>query len=137
MDGQDIRWIQRFSNFEKAFKQLESAIELNKLRPLSDLEKQGLIEGFECTFELARKTLKDYLEFKNMEAQFPRDVIKKSFQYFLLGDGDVWIDMLEKRNLLAHTYDETNAALAYNLITKLFYPQLLLFRATIIRVRHK
>jgi len=65
-----------------------------------------LIQRFEYTFELAWKTLKDYLEANEVITKFPRDVIKAAFQYELIKDGEVWMDMLEKQNLLAHTYDE-------------------------------
>ena len=137
MSAQDIRWKQRFSNFKKALHQLDSAVLLSETRELTDLEKQGLIQSFEYTFELAWKTLKDYLETNNVETQFPRDVIKKSFQYNILDSGDIWIDMLEKRNLMAHTYDETNAKIAYNLILKNFYPQLALFYASLAQHIHE
>lgn len=100
----EIRWRQRFSNFHKAFNQFEEAI--NDYEKLSVLEKEGLIQRFEYTFELAWKTLKDYLEAKEVDAKFPRDVIKAAFHYEIIKDGEVWMDMLEKRNILAHTYDE-------------------------------
>ena len=62
MSTTDIRWIQRLSNYAKALKRLKDAVELEKERPLSNLEKQGLIQAFEFTHELAWKTLKDLLE---------------------------------------------------------------------------
>ena len=116
---------------------MENAVLLVKTRELTDLEKQGLIQSFEYTFELAWKTLKDYLEANSVDAQFPRDVIKKGFQYTILDDGDIWIDMLEKRNLMAHTYDETNAKIAYDLILKHFYPQLVLFCSSLTQFIHE
>lgn len=124
MSDQDIRWKQRFANFEKAFLRLNDAIDLSQSRALSDLEKQGLIQGFEYTFELAWKTLKDFLEHQQVEAKFPREVIKRGFQYDLIDDGDVWIDMLEKRNLMAHAYDEATAQTAYELIGEQYVKQL-------------
>lgn len=69
MNEKLIWWKYRFQNFEKAFAQLESAVE--KLDSLSDLEKEGLVQRFESTFELARKTLKDYLESQKVEVKFP------------------------------------------------------------------
>ncbi len=124
MTSKDIRWEQRFSNYTKAFLHLESAIQLSKTRSLSDLECQGLIQGFEYTFELAWKTIKDYLEYMQVEVKFPRDVIKKGFQYDLIDDGEIWIDMLEKRNLMAHAYDESKAKTAIELITSQYFEQL-------------
>ncbi|MCK5741779.1 MAG: nucleotidyltransferase substrate binding protein, partial [Chlorobi bacterium] len=64
----DIRWIQRFDNYKKAFSNLKNAVDLSQKRDLSDLEKQGLIQSFEFTYELAWKTLKDYLNYMQVEA---------------------------------------------------------------------
>lgn len=111
----DIRWKQRYQNFEKAFKLLEEAV--TKIE-LSDLEKAGVIQIYEFTFELAWKTVKDFLEEKEVLVKFPKDTIKEAFKYEIVDDGDLWMDMLEKRNLMAHTYNETNAELAYKLITE-------------------
>jgi len=66
-----------------------------------------MVQRFEYTFELAWKTLKDYLEEQQVNAKFPREVIKQSFHYEIIQDGEIWMDMLEKRNLMAHTYEET------------------------------
>ena len=120
----DIRWIQRFDNYKKAFSNLKNAVDLSQKRDLSDLEKQGLIQSFEFTYELAWKTLKDYLNYMQVEAKFPREVMKQSFSFELIADGDIWMDMLEKRNLMAHTYDEETFQLAYDLITNKYFAQL-------------
>lgn len=117
----DIRWKQRFQNFEKAILQLREAV--NK-KNLSDLEKAGLIQVYEFTFELAWKTMKDYLEEKEVVVKFPRDAIKEGIMYEVIKDGDVWMDMLQKRNLMSHTYDEKNAVLAYQLIVNEYFKEL-------------
>ena len=72
----------------------------------------ALSQTYEITFELAWKTLKDFLESKEVVAQFPRDVIKEAFKNKIIREGETWLDMLEKRNLMSHTYDETTAGLA-------------------------
>jgi len=100
----DIRWKQRFANFKKAFAQLTEAVE--RIDVLSQLEKEGLVQRFEYTFELGWKTLKDYLESKGIDAKYPRDVIKESFRNELIDDGEEWLEMLDKRNAMAHAYDE-------------------------------
>lgn len=119
--SEDIRWKQRFNNFEKALKRLAEA--LNKTG-LSNLEKAGVIQIYEFTFELAWKTMKDFLEAKEVAVKFPRDTIKEAFKYEMIEDGELWLDMLHKRNLMAHTYDETLAELAYKLIVDHYYDAL-------------
>lgn len=103
-DNPDIRWKQRFQNFDNAFAQLSEAVA--SVKQLSVLEKEGMVQRFEYTFELAWKTLKDFLESKNVDARYPREVIKKSFEYEIIEDGEIWLEMLEQRNLMAHTYNQ-------------------------------
>jgi len=100
----EVRWKQRFQNFKKAFDLMISAVEKPNL---SRLEKEGLIQRFEYTFELAWKTLRDYMRFGGVETDLPRDVIKEAFANGLIKDGQTWIDMLDKRNLMSHVYDES------------------------------
>lgn len=101
----DIRWKQRFKNFEKAYNLLKEGLDLN-IKNLSNLEKEGVIQRFEYTFELAWKTVKDYLEFEGIKVNFARDAIKEAFAAEIIDNGEVWIDMIEGRNLTSHTYDE-------------------------------
>lgn len=119
--AEDIRWKQRFENFEKALALYESAA---KQKKLSVLEQAGLIQLFELTFELAWKTLKDYLEEQGVAAKFPRETIKEGFKYDFIKDGDIWMDMLSKRNLIAHTYDEYNAIWSVRLIKDTYLAEL-------------
>ncbi len=118
--NKEIRWRQRFSNFNKAFLKLQEAANLNESE-ISDLEQEGLIQRFEYTFELSWKLLKDYLESKAVIERFPRDVIKEAVAGGILEDGEVWMEMLEKRNLLAHTYNESNFKKSVNLIRSSYF----------------
>ena len=77
---------------------------------------QDIIQSFEFSFELAWKTLKDYLESQGILASFPREVLKLAFQHGILDQGTIWLEMLEQRNLLAHTYNEALAQKAHHLI---------------------
>ncbi|HHW47184.1 MAG TPA: nucleotidyltransferase [Clostridiaceae bacterium] len=114
----DIRWKQRYSNFKKAAMQLKEFIEKDEL---NKFEAQGLIKCFEYTFELAWKTMKDYLEHEGFNVRSPRNAIQTAFQVELISDGHTWIDALEKRNLMAHTYDEERAKEAEKLIREKYY----------------
>jgi nucleotidyltransferase substrate binding protein (TIGR01987 family) len=103
----DIRWQQRFQNFNRAFVLLRSAFEGRSLEQFSDLEQEGIIQRFEYSYELAWKTMKDYLEANGViiTPVTPRTVIKEAFAAGMIDNGQVWIDMMLHRNLLAHTYD--------------------------------
>ena len=102
----DIRWKQRFDNFDRAFVLLREVNDRG-VDTLSQLEKEGAIQRFEFAFELAWKTIKDYLEQDGIvvKPSTPRNVIKEAFAASLIDDGQVWIDMMLHRNLLSHTYN--------------------------------
>jgi nucleotidyltransferase substrate binding protein (TIGR01987 family) len=102
----DIRWKQRFEHFEKALLLLREA--LADVESLSALEKEGTVQRFEFTVELAWKTLKDFLEHSGivLEPVTPKNVVKQAFAARIIPDGQLWIDMLDCRNRLSHTYDE-------------------------------
>jgi nucleotidyltransferase substrate binding protein (TIGR01987 family) len=102
----DIRWKQRFENYEKALLLLREA--LADVESLSKLEKEGAVQRFEFTVELAWKTLKDYLEYSGvvLEQSTPKNVIKQAFVAKIIPDGQLWIDILDCRNQMSHTYDE-------------------------------
>ena len=107
----DVRWQQRFENFNKAFAQLAKAAALAEQRTLTDLEQQGLIQAFEFTHELAWKTLKDYLALTGSTARLhgSRDATREAFSLGLLHDGNAWMRMIDHRNETTHTYDEKTA----------------------------
>jgi len=107
--NQDIRWKQRFENLQAAHRTLKQSVEANSKTPNNMLIQMALIKSFEMTFELSWKTMKDYLVYNGIDVKLPRDVIKQAFANELIADGQVWIDMLEERNLMAHTYDEAQA----------------------------
>ena len=120
---QDIRWKQRFENFQRALKQLSLAMDLKAQRPLSDLEQQGLIQGFEFTHELAWNVLKDYLEMEGIQGLVgSRSTAREAFKRGLVMDGEVWMDMIEKRNLSSHTYNQTVALTIVEAIAVRYYP---------------
>jgi len=112
--NQDVRWEQRFQNFDRAAILLREPVERD-IATLSALEKDGTIHRFELVVELAWKTLKDYLEYEGQIIQpvTPRNVIKEAFAAGILRDGQVWIDMLDHRNLLSHTYDASTFEQAF------------------------
>lgn len=117
----DSRWRQRFQNYQKSFAQLKKSVDI--VNP-SDVERAGLIQFFEMTFELAWKTLKDYLEAQGFQVASPRETLKQAFQIQLITQGHEWLDALDDRNLTAHTYDEAKAKNIERLIREKYFPLL-------------
>jgi len=116
----DIRWIQRFDNYKKALNQLNKFV--NK-KELSELERQGLVKAFEYTFELAWKTLKDFLEYQGQTDIFgSRDTIRKAFQLNLIEEGEEWMDMIKSRNKTSHTYNEETAQEICRVVIGIYAP---------------
>ncbi len=103
MKGKELRWKQRFVNFEKAFHLLERTLDIENP---SEAEKGGLIHFYETCFELAWKSMRDYLENEGYEVKSPRQTIKQAFQIELIADGELWLNALEDRNQTEHIYDE-------------------------------
>lgn len=106
MSDQDIRWQQRFINFQRAFLLLREAMERDPAQ-LSQLEKEGIIQRFEYTFELAWKVLKDKLENDGIELDkiSPKAVVRQAFTAKYISNPDIWLKMIGDRNLMSHTYD--------------------------------
>lgn len=118
-----IRFVQRLENFQKAYSLLYEALQSQSLEEMNDLEKEGLIQRFEYTYELSWKCLKDYLEYSGviLEPLTPRQVIKEAFVAQLIENGDAWIAMLESRNRMSHDYDrkyfeETMESIAFSFV---------------------
>ena len=117
----DIRWKQRFENFDKSYKLLNKYAK----QPITtELERAGIIQFFEMTFELAWKVLKDYLEAQEYLVKSPREAVKQAFQIGLIDNGHVWMDALSNRNLTTHTYDEELANKMTNEIITMYLPEL-------------
>lgn len=117
----EIRWKQRFTNFEKAYNLLNQYID----KPIeTELERAGIIQFFEISFELSWKLMKDYLEAQEISVKSPRETIKEAFQIQLIENGHIWIDALSDRNLTVHTYDEEIAKKMVQDIANTYFPEL-------------
>jgi nucleotidyltransferase substrate binding protein (TIGR01987 family) len=102
MSSQDIRWKQRFDNFDKAFLRLSEAMELSEL---NELERNGLVQRFEFTLELAWKVMKDFLEEQGFEFNpSPKDTFRKAQNAHYIDYAQALIDGLDIRNALSHDY---------------------------------
>jgi nucleotidyltransferase substrate binding protein (TIGR01987 family) len=123
MNVSDIRWQQRFANYKNALAQLKNAVELSKQRELSQLEKQGVIQAFEFTHELAWNVLKDYLQDQGNQAiKGSKDATREAFKVELIVDGEQWMAMIQSRNVSSHTYDEQTAEQMVTVIIRDYFP---------------
>lgn len=107
MQPSDVRWKQRFENFQKAMALLNGSILVENP---SILERAGLVQFFEMAYELAWNLLKDFLEAQGFtDMNTPRSAIKKAFESGIIPDGRGWMDLMVDRNLTVHIYDERKA----------------------------
>ena len=126
ISSQDIRWKQRFQNYEKAFKRLSRAIEVVKSASDDDLLQSGLVQTYEYTFELAWKASKEYLidqGFSN-DLHFPKQVLRAAYENHMIDDEAVWLKMLSSRNSTSHIYDDRVATAIAKDIATSFLPVL-------------
>lgn len=98
------RWHYRFANYRRAFLLLQEALDEPEL---TQLEQEGTIQRFEYTMELAWKVMKDYLEAQNLVLRqvTPKAVIRAASEAQLIDDAEAWMDALDDRNRMSHTYD--------------------------------
>jgi nucleotidyltransferase substrate binding protein (TIGR01987 family) len=127
----DIRWQQRFANYKKALQKLKEAAALD-LENMSDLEKEGMIQRFEYTHELAWNTLRDFLRYQGVVTQMigSRDTTREAFSSGIIRSGDIWMEMIKSRNLTSHTYNEDTANAIFSRIVVDFLPLFLELEAT-------
>ena len=118
----DVRWLQRFDNFKKAFAQLEAGVELATEGELSRLEKEGLIQRFEYTQELAWQTIKDFYEYMGETGiQGSRDAFRLAVKRGLISNGKVFMETIKSRNKTVHTYNEEVADEILHAIIEEYY----------------
>ena len=118
----EIRWKQRFQNFEKAYEVFQRRIDEYEDNQDSEAYQMALIQSFEITIELSWKVLKDYLQNLGTEVHSPKQVIRQAFQFEVIANGEGWMEALELRNLTTHTYDDEVAAKVLNFISGNFHP---------------
>jgi nucleotidyltransferase substrate binding protein (TIGR01987 family) len=131
----DVRWKQRFENYQKALHKFVEAINFIKDNNsktddvLKDIIKEGLIQRFEYTHELAWNVMKDYATYQgNTTVGGSRDATREAFQLQLISDGAMWMDMIGSRNKTSHTYNEATAAEIYTKIINDYFPAFLEFQ---------
>lgn len=132
-EQKDIRWEQRFSNFQKALRKLTKAVNIvnendskneDQLNAsVQEILKEGLIQRFEYTHQLAWNVMKDYAEYQgNNEISGSRDATREAFKMGLIADAEGWMDMIKSRNETSHTYNEETANAIILKIIQVYHP---------------
>lgn len=142
-NGFDIRWIQRFDNYQKALARLQEAADIvsNAISSPIDrnsiqLLKEGLLQRFEFTQELAWKTIKDYLEFQGEEnIMGSRDAFRHALRLGIIND-DRWLNSITDRNITSHAYDESEAGIIYDNVIKVYLPLFINFQKKMIELQN-
>jgi len=118
---QDIRWKQRFANFEKAYFQLEQAVNTYD-DSAESIIKEGIIQRFEFTHELSWKVMKDYLIYEGFQnITGSRSATRVAFNIDLIKEGQCWMDMIDSRNKTVHTYHENILEQEYKKVVNEYY----------------
>lgn len=139
MQGTDIRWIQRLENFRKALERLNEAAtiigsNLQLGSEVTDLLREGLIQRFEYTHELAWNVMKDYAEYQgNTEIRDSRDAIRWALQNGL-ADDKAWMKSIEDRNLSSHDYDRPTADAIFSKVIGTYLPLFNRFEQTMVSI---
>lgn len=132
--NQDLRWQQRFEQYCKALHQLESAVKTYASTDL-DIIKEGIIQRFEFTHELAWKLMQDILKSQGFfDIIGSRTATKMAFNQGLITKGEIWMAMIKSRNLTVHTYDEQILNSEYGKITEDYLPLMIEFKQNIERL---
>ncbi len=138
-EDKDIRWIQRLNNYRKALNRLTQAVrivagQMGSEEEIDDLLKEGLIQRFEYTHELAWKVMKDYAEYQGYtDIRGSRDAIRKAFEMGLITDKR-WMESIEDRNMTSHNYDDETAEEIYEAIVNTYHPLFMAFEEKMARL---
>lgn len=138
-ENKDIRWMQRFDNYRKALRLLGQAVEIvsqqvNGDEAVEDLLKEGLIQRFEYTHELAWKVMKDYAEYQGYtDIRGSRDAFRKAFEMGIITDKR-WMESIADRNLTLHNYDDETAEAIYEAVVNVYYPLFVQLESTMLQL---
>ena len=138
-ENKDIRWMQRFDNYRKALRFLGQAEEIvsqrgNEDEAVEDLLKEGLIQRFEYTHELAWKVMKDYAEYQGYtDIRGSRDAFRKAFEMEIITDKR-WMESIADRNLTSHNYDDETAEAIYEAVVNVYYPLFVQLESTMLQL---
>lgn len=109
----------KLNNYQDALKRLKEAIAEFTQVNSSDVVRDGLIQRFEFTYELAWKTTRDYLATQGIvDKNSPKSVLREAFTQRLIDDELVWLEMIDDRNKTTHLYSQEEAVRVANKIVE-------------------
>lgn len=118
------RWEERISDLKKALDRLEEAISISKELDITTL-RDGVIQRFEFTMELSWKALKSLLNSEGVEeATTPKSTVKAGYKSGVIKNVEIWLEMLDDRNLTSHIYNQAIADEIYERIVAKYYEEL-------------
>lgn len=104
------------SKFSDAIDKLKKGVDIAK----DELQKDGVIQRFEFSFELLWKTTKIFLNSKGIDVKTPKDSLKEAFRLGWLSEEKIFLDMLEDRNRTSHIYDRATAEEIFSRIRDMY-----------------
>jgi len=118
----EMRWKQRFQNFQKAFAVFQRRIDEHEIHRDEEAYQMALVQGYEIIIELAWKVMKDYLENDGFDIKNGKQAIRQAFQNEMIHSGEIWLQALDNRNVTSHTYDGKILEINVVFISEKFYP---------------
>ncbi len=103
-------------------KQLSAAHERLKealVLPPTQIHKDATIKRFEFTFELAWKLMAATVRYLGTDIFGPRESIRAAARYDLITEPEIWMKLLDARNITVHVYQELMADDVYEQTKKL------------------
>lgn len=120
------RWEQKLDSYHKALNRLAEIVNCSKQRELSDFEKDGLVQRFEFTHEMAWKLMMSFCKWQSPEEELfgSKDSTRWAYGKGLLNNGEVWMDMIRSRNYTSHNYDGVVAESVVNKVVNEYFPEM-------------
>lgn len=124
-----LRWEQKLESYSKALRRLAEIVNCANTRELSDFEKDGLVQRFEFTHEMAWKLMMSFCRYQSPEAELfgSKDSTRWAFNHGLIVDGELWMQMIQSRNSTSHNYDGIVADKVVQRVVKEYFPSMVAF----------
>ena len=102
--------------FRNALRSLDEAL---AMVPVEDIIRDGTIQRFEYTYELAWKMLRRHFEWRGdtgIEGKQRKEIYREAARSGLVADPVKWFNYNEARNSTSHDYSKSKAEKTYELV---------------------